>query len=198
MNEPDYKRIVDFYESSFLLYGNDARSVHWSNEGVQNIRFEVLANIADLENRRVLDVGCGLGDLYKFFLKKEINVDYVGIDVVPIFIDRARTRFPEGNFILANAENMTDEYDYILASGSFSFTVEHAQEYYFEMIKNLFTYAHFGFAFNMLNKEAHQSDDTYITYDINEVITFCKTLTPYVTIIDNYLPWDFTVYMYKR
>jgi cyclopropane fatty-acyl-phospholipid synthase-like methyltransferase len=198
MNQDDHKRIVDFYESSFSLYGDDSRSVQWSNERTQNIRFEVLNGIADLNHKQVLDVGCGLADLYKFFLKKQIDVDYTGIDIVPAFIERAKVRFPDAHLILSNIESFKDTYDYILASGTFNVTVENASSYYFEMIRNLFECARKGFAFTMLDIQSHVSDDIYIAYDKNEVLTFCKTLTPYVVVKDEYLPWDFTIYMYKK
>lgn len=198
MNPNDHKRILDFYEESFSVYGNDPRSVHWSNEQTQNIRFEILNGIADLHNQQILDLGCGLGDLYKFFLKKEIEVDYTGIDIVPAFIDCARVRFPEAHFILSNAETLEGDYDYILASGSFNLTVENAKSYYFTMIRNIWEHTRIGFAFNVLNIQAHQSDDTYTAYDRDEVVTFCKTLTSHVVIVDDYLPWDFTIYMYKK
>lgn len=198
MNPSDHKRMLNFYENSFSIYGNDPRSVHWSNEGSQSLRFEILNGIADLSNKKILDVGCGLGDMYKFFLKKEIDVDYTGIDIVPAFIDRARMRFPETQFILSNVENLTEEYDYILASGSFNFTVENAKTYYFSMMRNIWEHTRVGFAFNMLNIESHRSDDTYTAYDKNEVVTFCKTLTSHVVVVDDYLPWDFTIYLYKK
>lgn len=198
MNENDYKRILAFYEDSYITYGNDPRSVHWSNEYTQSVRFEILNGITDLHTKKILDVGCGLGDMYKFFLKKEIDVDYTGIDIVPVFINCARVRFPDAKFILSNVESLEGKYDYILASGSFNFTVENAVSYYFAMIRNIFEHARFGFAFNMLRLQSHQSDDTYTAYDMDEVIAFCKTLTTNVVVVHDYLPWDFTIYMYKE
>lgn len=201
MRPDDHKRILDFYENALAIYGvRDSRSVHWADEQTQIIRFEVLNKIANLNNKKILDVGCGLGDLYMFFIRKKINVDYTGIDIVPEFIERAKERFPDAKLILGNAETISDEYDFILASGAFTFAVENAKEYYFAMIKNLFEHTREGLAFNMLNVESHQSDDTYITYDISEVEAFCKTLTPNVNVVvvDDYLPWDFTIYMYKN
>jgi SAM-dependent methyltransferase len=194
----DQKRIVDFYEDSFLLYGNDPRSVHWSNEHTQDIRFEILSNIGDLKHRKILDVGCGLGDFYKFFLKKEIEVEYTGIDIVPTFVERAKVRFPDAHCVCGNIETLTDEYDYIFASGVFNINVTDAKTYYFRMIENIFRHTRIGFAFNMLNIQSHQSDDTYIAYDKDEVVAFCKTISPQVVVIDTYLPWDFTVYMYTE
>jgi cyclopropane fatty-acyl-phospholipid synthase-like methyltransferase len=200
MNSNDYTRILDFYESSFYLDGsNDSQSVHWSSEESQYIRFEVLHKIGDLNKKKVLDVGCGLGELYKFFLKKEIDVEYVGIDIIPMFVERARARFPGTSFTLGNAETLTETYDYIVASGAFTFKVENAKEYYFALIKHLFLHAREGLAFNMLNIQSHTEDDeSHNAYDVEEVMAFCKTLSPHVVLVDDYLSYDFTIYMYTK
>ncbi len=195
---PDPKKILDFYEDSFAKYGNDPRSVHWSGEISQNARFEVLSKIAPLDSKKILDAGCGIGDLYKFFLSKKISVDYTGIDIVPAFIERARERFPEARFILAEMGSATEQYDYILASGAFTILADGIdKDYYFSLIRDMFSHAKIGFAFNMLNAATNPADETYLSYDIDEVVRFCKTLTDKVVVIDGYLPQDFTVYMYR-
>lgn len=198
MNSTDQKVIVDFYNQSFAEFGNDARSVHWSGKVSQDARFEVLINIAPLAGMSILDVGCGLGDLYKFLITKKIPIDYFGIDIVPNFIARSQERFPDARFELMDASLITETYDYILASGAFSLTTADSKNYYFSIIRNLFKHAKYGFAFNMLNADTHQSNETYFAYNMDEVERYCKTLTSKVTIISGYLPQDFTVYMYKE
>jgi cyclopropane fatty-acyl-phospholipid synthase-like methyltransferase len=198
MKHDDEKRLVDFYEKAFAEHGNDARSVQWADEKNQIIRFAILEKIAPLEGKSVLDVGCGLGDLYKFFAARGIGVEYSGMDIVPAFVDRARERFPGAEFMCGDVETLNKEYDYILASGVLSFAMQGGKEYYFEMIKRLFSQAREGFAFNMLNESAHPSDDTYLAYNTEEVTAYCKTLSPRVIVMTGYLPWDFTVYMYKK
>jgi len=197
MNPNDTQRILDFYEDSFAKYGNDARSVHWSGEISQTVRFEVLSNIAPLAGMSVLDVGCGLGDLYKFFITKQIPVEYTGIDIVPAFITRAQERFPDAHFELGDMSSLCEDYDYIFVSGAFNLTTTNSKEYYFTLIKNLFRHSKRGLAFNMLNSDTHQTDEIYVSYNIDEVTRYCKTLTDKVVVIDNYLPQDFTIYMYK-
>lgn len=197
MHDDDKNRILDFYESALKMYGTDPRSVHWAGEETQKVRFEVLNKVANLNGKRVLDVGCGLGDLYKFFITNEIPVDYTGIDIVPAFIARARERFPGATFIVADVFSVNEQYDYVLASGALNFAVAGGKEYYFLMIKKKFECSQSGLAFNMLNKAEHSNDETYISYDVDEVVVYCKTLTDKVVVVADYLPWDFTVYMYK-
>jgi len=198
MNNDDQKRITGFYEEALNTYGNDARSVHWADAKTQHIRFEVLSKAADLNNKSILDVGCGLGDLYKFFTSKEIPVDYTGIDIVSAFIDRAQERFPDATFRAEDIFSVNEQYDYVLASGALNVTVAGGKQHYFSMIKKMFECSKKGLAFNMLNEAAHSNNETYVSYNIDEVAAYCKTLTDNVVVVADYLLWDFTVYMYKE
>ncbi|MCK9344596.1 MAG: class I SAM-dependent methyltransferase [Candidatus Pacebacteria bacterium] len=198
MNHDDKKKILGFYEKALAEFGNDPRSVHWADADTQAVRFEALAKMIPERNVSVLDVGCGLGDLYKFFASKSTPVDYVGIDIVPAFIERARERFPSALFLCGDAETLEGKYDYILASGVLSFAIPNAKAHYFNTIKTMYDHAKCGIAFNMLNELAHPSDDTFIAYDKDEVVRYCKTISPHVAVASNYLPWDFTIYMYKE
>lgn len=198
MNIEDKKRILSFYEDSFAKYGNDPRSIHWSGEISQNVRFEILNNIASLSGMSVLDVGCGLGDLYKFFISKQIPVDYTGIDIVPSFIERARERFPEAEFEVRDAINLKKDFDYIFASGTLNLTIENSKEYYFDVIEKMFAHSKHGLAFNMLDFSSHPTDETYVSFSVDEVVAYCKTISNNVVVTRGYLPQDFTVYMYRE
>src|ERR1035437_4210533 len=135
----DEKRFFDFYKEALSLYGNDVKSLHWIDDKSQNIRFEIFNKIADLNNnlskKSALDVGCGFGDLYKFFISQHIEVDYTGIDIIPDFISRAKEKFPEAKFRVEDIFSTNEKYDYIFASGSLNFTVTDSKNYYFSMIK---------------------------------------------------------------
>ncbi len=65
-------------------------------------------------NARVLELGCGLGDL----LAAMKPVYGVGIDFAPDIIEQARKRYPGLHFLTADAEEMTlgESFDYIILS----------------------------------------------------------------------------------
>jgi 2-polyprenyl-3-methyl-5-hydroxy-6-metoxy-1,4-benzoquinol methylase len=154
MNSTDSQRILHFYKDSLAEYGShDARSVHWSDPQGQEIRFRVLSQIANLNGQNVLDVGCGLGDLLTFFEKNKTTISYTGIDIIPEFIESAKEQHPYARFELKNIEHMTETFDYVLASGALSFKVENNNEYYFGIIKKMFSLSKKGLAFNMLNHD---------------------------------------------
>jgi trans-aconitate methyltransferase len=198
MQPKDNERLQKFYKEALAIFGDhDARSVHWSGEEGQRTRFLVLSQVANLNHQSVLDVGCGLGDLYKFFIDQKIDVDYTGIDIIPDFIARTKERFPDGHFECKDITAVTKTYDVVLASGALSFKVTDSQAYNFSVIKKMYDVAKTAVAFNMLNRATHVDDDVYATYNPTEVATFCKTFCPRVEIITDYLPQDFTIYLYK-
>ena len=122
MNGRDHQRILDFYQEAYRTYGDrDVRSVRWSNPADQITRFRALLSVADLTGQSVLDVGCGMGELYKFFLQEQIPVDYAGIDIVPEFIASAQKRFPDTRFMVEDIFEISEQFDYVLASGGFEF-----------------------------------------------------------------------------
>ncbi len=89
------------------------------------------------------------------------------------------------------------QWDYVLASGALSFKVKNNKDYYYSIIKKMYACAKKGVAFNMLNKSVHKDDATYAAYDPQEVVNFCKIFCNNVHVITDYLPHDFTAYLYK-
>lgn len=52
----------------------------------------------------VLDVGCGPGHLTAHL--RSLDIDAIGIDLVPDFIDRARTTYPDGRYELGSMHRL--------------------------------------------------------------------------------------------
>ncbi|MBX4197834.1 class I SAM-dependent methyltransferase [Candidatus Parcubacteria bacterium] len=198
LSQNDQERISTFYRQSIADFGlDDARSVHWASRYNQQKRFQILSAVADLNGHSVLDVGCGLGDLYTFFLENNIDVKYSGIDIMTEFINRARERFPEARFTLESIEDLKKSYDYILASGVLSFKIENHIAHYYALIKKMYTHASKALAFNMLDAKRHVDNSVFATYRPQEIKKFCKTFCSNIKIIEDYLDDDFTVYLYK-
>jgi Methylase involved in ubiquinone/menaquinone biosynthesis len=56
------------------------------------------------EGEKVLDIGCGNGRLFQIL--KDKNIEYTGIDFSKNLIELAKKKYPEGNFLVANALNL--------------------------------------------------------------------------------------------
>ena len=192
------KKIISFYDRHIDEHGVGPRAVGWNDEHSQEARFAALCKMGDMNNCSILDVGCGLGDFYKYLIDHYEHVDYRGIDINPRYIERARQLYPDARFEVADfAEYVGGPFDYVCASGVFSVKIPDYKEAYFRQIKKMFTMVQKGVAFNMLDKGHHPDDETYAAYSPEEVRAFCLSLTDDVVVYHDYLPHDFTVVMKK-
>src|SRR5438876_7277533 len=112
------------YRDRFHKFGDAPESVGMSSDG-QRFRFRKLMEIGDLRNRRVLDLGCGIGDFYPFLIEKFGDVDYTGIDLVREMVDFASKKHPGGRFLCRDlfAHELDETFDYVLISTVFNYAM---------------------------------------------------------------------------
>jgi SAM-dependent methyltransferase len=196
--ENDKNRIIDFYLGHLKKNGiESAQTLNWTNKRNQLLRFNALARIGELQNASILDVGSGLGDLYDYLAAQRKSFEYYGIDIVPEFVTLAKQKYPSGNFGSEDLFAITKKYDYVLASGSLSFTVANNDLFYQEMIKKMYALATKGIGFNMLDIHYYTPDSIYAVYDPEVIAYFCKTFAAKTYLIRGYVEGDFTVFLYK-
>lgn len=203
------KTISDFFAKNLVQHGpNSNLSVVWSTKENQLIRFQILSEIANLDNASILDVGSGLSDLC-FYLKntKNKNISYSGIEISSNHVVEAKKKYLEVEII--NADFLYHEfnktYDYVISSGAFNIEMEDHDNYLKTVISRMYQLANLGVAFNLPSSYSNLASENYqfesgiiIKYvDPSMIFHYCKSLTPYVTLRHDYLIHDFTIYMYK-
>ena len=199
MNHED-QQIVRFFDLS--LHQHPASSpavVGWSSTETQALRFQVLSEIADLTGLSVLDVGCGVGDLFGYLKDTKRTVDYTGIDLHQGMIVHAKRKFPQATFLHQSMDQLETTYDYVMVSGAFNLRLSDNEQYIERMIKQVFSLAKKGVAFNLLSRYAPY-DLVYpdlFYYDPGKIFAICKRMASRVTVRHDYLSNDFSVYVYK-
>jgi len=191
------QRIADFFRMQVRLYGNDWRALGWQSRETQLRRFEVLADIGSLAQTHVLDVGCGLGDLYGYLCAKEIWVTYTGYDLVSEMVERARRRYPEARFVVRDVlQGLSDErFDYILCSGAFNLDFGNNLEAIQRVLREMYDACTRGVAINFLSTTDPWRDPIFYHYDPQAMQAFCQTFCPHVRVRQDYLVNDFTLYL---
>ena len=176
----------------------DVRSLGWANAESQQLRFSILSKLANFDNCSVLDAGCGHADLCGYLKNIHPTCRYYGIDQIPAFILKALNDYgnmPDVVFFQGDIEMASlPILDYTLASGLLSYKNSNPL-YVFEMIQKLFVGCRLGLAFNMLSKEP-ENNTLLNAYDKNMIFSFCKTLTPHCVLHDDYLEYDYSIFMY--
>ncbi len=197
--DADTARIVSYYTERLDRHGLSPLSLDWGSRESQQRRFGVLAGIGALDGASLLDVGCGLGDLYAWLREQGCTVDYAGVDLTPSMVERARARFPEVDFAVCDllAEPPDRHYDYVFASGIFYLRQQAPMDFVEAMAQRLFALCRRGVAFNLLSTCADRQDDGEFYADPAEVLRRCLAITPRVVLRHDYQPNDFSVYLYR-
>jgi SAM-dependent methyltransferase len=179
-----------FYRNALARYGDNAEGVHWHSEESQQIRFEVLRNLlpGDLSRLSVVDVGCGLGDLYTFLdARGERPRHYIGIDSVGAMVARARAR--TGCRIL-HRDVLRDQLpgaDWYVASGTMALLTPDETRLF---IERCLGHSREGLVFNLL--KGRDCSMTF-NYQLPSVIeSWAAELEVNVTIVEGYLYGDFS------
>ena len=182
------------------VHGADSSfALGWRNDHDQQVRFEALANIADLNSKSVMDAGCGYGDLYHFLKERYPHMaHYYGIEQITELADKAIMQYgslPDATFIARNfLHGDLPLFDYVLASGSLNYGSS-VEGFIYKAIERLYDHCTIGLGFNLLR---HMPvDGTLVAYDPDEIFAFCKTLSPNVVLKADYDEADFTIFVYR-
>jgi SAM-dependent methyltransferase len=195
----DSGAIFRYHRDMAKMHGKTSSlALGWRNNHDQQIRFEALSKIADLDGKTVLDAGCGYTDLLPYLSARYQLAHYCGIEQIPELLDQAIARYghlPNTSFISGNFfDRQLPVYDYVFASGSLNYASSDPQ-FIFKAINKLYESCKLGLGFNLL-KVALQ-DGLLVAYEAEEILAYCRALSADVHLSDGYADDDFTVWMYK-
>jgi SAM-dependent methyltransferase len=199
------KNTIEYYQNNNKIHGLGPPLNLWSEYEKQVIRFEQFIKIFNLQNKSILDVGCGYGDLYLWLKTNAIDLkSYIGIDFIQEHCQVALTKLPKsckvicGNFI----NHDMDMVDYSLLSGALNFYDEGWMETSCLILDKMWNLSKIGMAFNIrspnsldghyLNKEK-QIKDTLPSH----WCSYAHNKTHRYALYHDYVSYDYTIAMWK-
>ena len=195
--------ILNRYRALFKEYGCSPQSLGWT-KGKQNIRFDILSSYFELKRKKILDIGCGFGDLFKYLNILGVDTQYHGIDIVDVFIDKAKELFPEEEACCFDCEDFLsadfpDKYDVIFGSGCFNLKLEETDNY--EYIGRAFEKAYDlceeGFAFDFLKDRVNFMREHCFYYNPEKLLCLAYSYSRNVVLRSDYMPFEFSICVYK-
>ncbi|HET7671802.1 MAG TPA: class I SAM-dependent methyltransferase [Burkholderiales bacterium] len=191
-----------FYEEHIRRFGYSYRALGFGRRASQEKRFEAALGMGSLHGKRLLDVGCGFGDLLAWLNARGIEPDYTGIDICKPMIERCRKRFANtgAKFMVGDALTFVpaDPYDYIVASGIFGYNAGDTRKRVQPTLERLFDLTHIALSVNFLSRRAPTRSPGRLYLHPADVLQFALKLTPAVRLDHSYLPNDFTLCLYRR
>ena len=183
------------------MHGDRPEAVRWSPVG-QPLHYECLLDIDEsIEGSKILDYGCGKGDLYQFLKERNISVDYTGFDINENLISLAAKKYPEGKFRVFDIETdeLDEEFDYIFLCGVFNLKLKDLDKTVRNVLKRLFSRCRKALAFNALSDKNPKKGVELNYHSLNEMIDFAKAdLSPHVSLAKERIPYDFTMFVRKE
>jgi len=197
------KKVAEFFDVLTEKHGFSFRSLAYGSVETQLKKFKALIEVGlDKEERKVtvFDVGCGFGDLAEFMKRKGIDFKYIGIDISSKVVAVANNKRPDWDISIGDILEMEDNnlFDYVLATGFNCVKTRYNWEVLIQAITKMFNLSKKAVAFGAVSTyRENKNTATYYTSP-ERLFSYCmKNLTRHVTLRHDYLPHDFTIYLYK-
>jgi SAM-dependent methyltransferase len=194
------QKISNYYERLIEIYGYRHEACDYGRAESQTIKFSVLSDVLDHNNKSILDVGCGFADYYDYLKNKYTNFCYTGVDITKAFVLFAKEKYPEVDIrhfdILNDAQ--CQKYDIVTANGIFYLLSNNPEQIMLNIIQRMYDLCIHAVSFNSLSSWCLDQQDGEYYADPLDVFRYCKSLTPWVTLRHDYHSRDFSVYLYKN
>jgi cyclopropane fatty-acyl-phospholipid synthase-like methyltransferase len=191
-----------YYEPRVRAYTKGYEIHDWEDSASEYRRFDVLLDAVDLNGMSLLDVGCGIGDLYHYLVTgHKTQVMYTGVDLLEAMIERAKNRFPEANFI---TEDLTENdpfgpesFDVVFCSGVFNLKIGDHDRFARTMLPILAKLSRKFLVFNMLHTDSPDRNSRYCYFDPDDVVRWRELSPMNPRVVSGYQANDFSVVCVK-
>lgn len=199
------KNEIQFYKNLIKHHRGTSKQVGYGSKESQSIRFrqinsmvyDVLKNDI-IKKMKVLDFGCGKGDLYKESVFCEID-NYIGIDAIQENIDDAKKLFPNGDFRLINYNGSEPlikilgfQPGLIVFSGCFATTKQERRDRIFMRLLESASIGVVG-TFLTYNSLINKYDRECVLADPADIINLINKSEFATRFAYDYMPHDFTI-----
>ena len=110
---------MDRYKETFETW-NKVASLYqdkFMNLDLYNETYDFICNTIIKEKAKILDIGCGPGNITKYILSRRPEFDVFGIDIAPNMIELAKINNPTASFAVMDCreiDRITTKYDAIV------------------------------------------------------------------------------------
>ncbi len=111
---------MDKYKETFDTW-NKVASVYqekFMNLDLYNDTYDFICNSIDKREAKLLEIGCGPGNITRYLLSKRPDFNIFGVDIAPNMIELARVNNPSASFEVMDARQIGDlrtKYDAVIS-----------------------------------------------------------------------------------
>ena len=197
--------VVAHYERQLQRHGPTAMGMDWKDERSQELRFEMLCAVGELDGKSVHEIGAGAGHLCDFLRSRGIAADYSGSDLSADMVEVARRLHPDISFEQRDVlgEAAPGSYDFLLCSGLFHVKLDSGDADWRSFVKSavrrMYEMCRESIAFNMMSDQVDYRSELLYYSNPREMLDFCRReLSRSVVLRDDYPLHEYTIYVDRR
>ena len=195
MKDKDYIFLVDKYNKNLEKFGVSPSAVGWVS-GKQKERYSKLfEGVGDFNS--VIDIGCGLGDLYKFIIDQKgvENLKYIGTEINQNFIEICQEKYPEANFILQDniIPSFNNKSDVVVMSGLFNTPLDSNDFFLKSLLDASFLLSKKFITFNFLSNDVDYKDSNLNYTSLGDVVEYCEKKSKKISINKSSITHEITL-----
>lgn len=187
INQNTWNTIAQIYEERFM------------DLEIYNQSYDRFCAAIPKQAARVLEVGCGPGNISRYLLKQRPDFELLGIDCAPNMVDLARKNNPSARFQVMDARNLSElvrPFDGIISGFCLPYLLPEdgsklLQDFYDLLEDKGLLYLSFveGDSSNPVLQTGSSGDRTYFTYYELSTILDALTRIGFVSIETTHLPY---------
>jgi trans-aconitate methyltransferase len=200
------KKITEHYRCRVDTKRESHDILDWASREEQHIRFQILFEAIqtilpskDLgkEPLRLLDVGCGLGNLRPFLLERLPRLEYVGVDITEEILHEGHRRQADCPLVLGDVFTQApfrgQAFDVVFCSGVFNLQLGNNDAFIQRALPALFQLSRRLTVANFLHERNPQQYEHCHYTNPDKVLAAVPADASLATIRDDYLDKDFTL-----
>ena len=195
------------YQENFLVHGDTPRGTFQNNKiTIQERHKHLIENLLPFLPLKfsLCDLGSGTCDLHAYLLKKGIQHNYTGLEIVPEMRKKAQKKFPYIRILGSNilSKSFVEKFDVLVASGTFNLrkgtNPKVWEKYTLAIINKMFSLAKVGIAYNALTKYSEFYNDNLHYMSPEKSIFHCqKKLSRFYCLSTIWPLYEFTMTIIK-
>jgi len=200
---------ADYWNARALEFGHDLKTLAYGSKATQERKFDVLLSAIREQHFSLLDIGCGFADLYVHMRARGYDVDYTGVDVSGEIVALAKSAHPELRILhgdlLEDDLIPGEQFDYVASTGINCAVNGRNDATERALLHTAFarcTRAAMVGLQSSIYRHRHPDKAADPQSWFSDPAALCdyalKNITPWVTLRHDYMPHDFTLFLFRE
>jgi SAM-dependent methyltransferase len=199
MDQSEKDFIVKRYTDRFNELGYSPKTLGWFKKR-HFLRYKILLDNWEYNNNSLLDFGCGFGDMYSYIKQHQLKIDYFGVDINSILINKGKSLYKDINLSCCDFLNLKNRpnYDFIVSSGVHNLKLTDNISFINKTFKVFNESSKQGFSINFLSDKCQYFENDLYYTSPEYILKIAYNYSNNIILRNDYMPYEFTLIVNKN